>query len=195
MTEISHPGRREFYEAESCGQSLESTAIVMSQTNVFANRVSLCSAQSLSLCLALSPWLGHSRILQNWQSHQPIHAEAEVVSQRKYRCSYQKREWMPSRKIQVRQDETIETLLLINDYPSFISYDGSLKTRLSPTLTWFSLLYLCAPMRSSLFICQKSVFQRPTTSKLPESMSSVHMMPSCSLFWAGEAGLRISSLI
>lgn len=68
--------------------------------------------------------------------------------------------------------------------------DGSLKTKLSPALTWFSPLYLCAPMRSSLFICQKSVFQIPMTSKLPESMSSVHLMPPCSLFRAGEAGLK-----
>ena len=102
------------------GQSLESTAIVMSQTNVFSNCVALLCSKSQS-CLVLSPCLGHSRIPQNWQSHQPIHTDAEVVPQRKYRCSYQKREWIPSRKIQVRQDKNIETLH-INDYPSFISY-------------------------------------------------------------------------
>lgn len=143
MTGISHSGRRASYEAESYGQSPESTAIVMNQTHVFSNRVSLCSARSLSL--ALSPWLGHSRIPQSCQSHQPIHTEAEVVSQRKYRRSYQKREWIPSRKIQVRRDENIETLLLINDYPSFISYQWVIENQaLTNTYLVFSSVSMCS---------------------------------------------------
>lgn len=82
---------------------------------------------------------------QNWQSHQPTHAEAEVVSQRKYRCSYQKREWIPSRKIQVRQDETVETLLLINDYPSFISYRWVIENQaLTNPYLVFSSISVCS---------------------------------------------------
>lgn len=121
ITGISHSGRRDFYGAESWGSLLKALLLWWVRPMCFPT-VWHCSAQSLSLCLVLSPCLGHSRIPQNWQSHQPIHTEAEVVPQRKYRCSYQKGEWIPSRKIQVRQDENIETLLLINDYPSFISY-------------------------------------------------------------------------
>lgn len=102
---------------------------------------------------------------------------------------------IPSRKIQERQDENTETLFSLMTILHSYLIDESLKTKLSPALTWFSPLYLCAPMRSSLFICQKSVFQMPTTSKLPESMSSVHLRPPCSLFWTGEAGLKHSSLI
>lgn len=108
---------------------------------------------------------------------------------------------MPGGQIQVSRMVVQKPFhLLINDYLSFSSYWSVIENQdFSPTWTLFSFLYLCTTIKNDYSywipfhpcpLHQKSVFQIPMTSKLPELMNlCIWYHPT--LFLAGKDGLKI----
>lgn len=111
---------------------------------MFSNFLSLYSAQHLSLCRCSLLAQGIAGSLNTGNPTKITHNEIEEVSQRKVRCyNPKKRERMPSRQIQLRQNENSSSsfLLSMTICPSDL-IDESLKTRLSHPLTLMLLSFL-----------------------------------------------------
>lgn len=138
---------------------------------------------SLSLCPVLTPWLGQDplqlavprphTIRWRWFLKEESGVDPEK-EQRKGECLVVKFQW--GRMIVPKPFH-----LLINDYLSFSSYWSVIENQaFSPTWTLFSFLYICTTIKNNYSywipfhhcpLHQKSVFQIPMTSTLPELMN------------------------
>ena len=165
---------RELYGTESCGPSLQSSALEMNQFHVFQLGITLLCSESLSMPVFAS-CLGHSRTHQRWQSHHDhthwnrggFPKKSQMLLPKEKRMDV----WQANSSEARWKYSSSSFLSSVTIWPSDL-IDESLKTRLSyplTSLTLLSFLYLGSAVRNYYFTASPSSVSPSSEISVPNT--------------------------